>query len=100
MSMIQTGVVELGSDDPVETASGNTSTFTRVTFPTPFPSGSQVIVLPFAQTFNGSDPPGIRLADVNEQGFLIRLNEVLVTGSVKSNGVHAVETIGWLASTI
>jgi hypothetical protein len=44
-----------------------TSTFTRVTFPTPFPAGSSVVVLPLTQTF---------IHDVTNTGFLIRLNEV------------------------
>ncbi|MFI1865764.1 hypothetical protein [Streptomyces jumonjinensis] len=100
MSMIQTGKVDLSSTSPVETVGGNTSTFTRVTFPTPFPAGSQVVVLPLTQTFNGPQTPGIRIHDVNPQGFLIRLNEVFVNNAVKSDGTHTTETIGWLATTV
>ncbi|WP_406378681.1 hypothetical protein [Streptomyces sp. NBC_01618] len=58
MAMIQTGKISLSSDSAIETSGGNTSTFTRVTFPTPFPRGSEVIVLPLTQTFNGPDTPG------------------------------------------
>ncbi|MCQ6553542.1 hypothetical protein NPS70_10080 [Streptomyces sp. C10-9-1] len=99
MSLIQTGRIDLNSGDAVETVGGNTSTFTRVTFPTPFPQGSQVVVLPLTQTFNGPETPGIRVHDVTPTGFLIRLNEVNA-GSVKSDGKHTTETVGWLAATI
>lgn len=100
MSMIQTGTVNLDSQNPVETRSGNTSTFTRVTFLTPFPAGSKVIVLPHTQTFNGSDTPGIRIHDVTTTGFLIRLNEIYAVGATKSDGTHTTETVGWLAATV
>ncbi|MFJ6775085.1 hypothetical protein ACIQOV_29690 [Kitasatospora sp. NPDC091257] len=100
MTMIQTGKIELRSDNAVETTGGNTSTFTRVTFPTPFPPGSEVIVLPLTQTFNGPDTPGIRVHDVSESGFLIRLNEVRVNATVMSDGKHTTEKIGWLATTV
>ncbi|MEV4397175.1 hypothetical protein [Nonomuraea sp. NPDC049607] len=100
MSMIQTGILQLDSQHPVEETGGNTSTFTRVTFPTPFPQGAQVVVIPAVQTFNGPYTPGLRIADVTHQGFKIRFNEVLVTGTVKSDGYHAVETVGWIATTV
>ncbi|MFE0173163.1 hypothetical protein ACFWZ2_12650 [Streptomyces sp. NPDC059002] len=102
MSMIQTGRLELSSQQPVETKSGNTSTFTQVDYPTPFPAGSTVIVQTTVQTFNGSDTPGIRLADVNETGFLIRINELYSTGNngVQSDGTHTTETVGWTAYTV
>lgn len=99
MSMIQTGKLELSSEHPVEKKSGNTSTFTRVDFPTPFPAGSEVIVQTTVQTFNGSDTPGVRLHDVSETGFLIRINELTGAG-VTGNGVHGPETIGWTAYTV
>ncbi|WP_246258962.1 hypothetical protein [Streptomyces typhae] len=51
------------------------------------------------QTFNGSDTPGLRLADVRETGFLTRMNELFGAG-VQSNGVHAAETVGWTAYTV
>jgi hypothetical protein len=100
MSLIQTGVLELNSTNPVAETGGDTSTFTRVTFPTPFPAGSTVIVIPAVQTFNGPQTPGIRIANVTTQGFLIRLNEVLVSSDIKSDGVHATETVGWIAATV
>ncbi|MHB9863456.1 hypothetical protein [Streptomyces sp. YIM S03343] len=99
MSMIQPGSVELSSNQPIETRGRNTSTFS-VTFPTPFPSGSQVIVLPQTQTFNGPETPGIRLHDVNAEGFLIRFNDVNVNPNVHSDGLHVTETVGWLATTV
>ncbi|MCE7078717.1 hypothetical protein [Streptomyces sp. ST2-7A] len=100
MAMIQTGRVELSSNQPLETRGGNTSTFTRVTFPTPFPENAEVVVLPLTQTFNGPETPGIRVHGVNREGFLIRLNEVNVNPNVRSDGQHVTETIGWLATTV
>lgn len=99
MSMIQTGQVTLGSNHPVETQGGDLSTFTRVSFPTPFPEGSEVIVLTEVQTFNGPHTPGVRIANVSRTGFHIRLNELFGT-NILSDGVHATETVGWLASTV
>ncbi|WP_223778792.1 hypothetical protein [Streptomyces sp. 135] len=99
MSMILTGQVTLDSDHPVETQGSDFSTFTRVTFPTPFPEGSQVIVLTQVQTFNGPHTPGVRIANVNRTGFHIRMNE-LFGANIMSDGVHTTETIGWLATTV
>lgn len=99
MSFGQTGKIDLKSDNAIETSGGNTSTFTRVTFPSPFPPGSNVVVLPLTQTFNGPETPGIRIHDVTNTGFLIRLNEVYA-GATKSDGKHTTETIGWLAATV
>ncbi|NXY94067.1 hypothetical protein HYE82_06590 [Streptomyces sp. BR123] len=99
MSLIQTGKIDLNSTHAVETTGGDTATFVRVTFPTPFPQGSQVVVFPLTQTFNGPQTPGIRIHDVTTTGFLIRMNELLA-GTFKSDGVHVTETIGWLAATV
>ena len=101
MSLVQTGVLLLNSTNPSETTGRDTSTFTRVTFPTPFPRGSRVIVTANVQTFNGPQTPGLRISDVTEAGFLIRLNELVVNGSPSalSDGLHAEETIGWIAAT-
>ncbi|MEU8539609.1 hypothetical protein AB0C52_06330 [Streptomyces sp. NPDC048717] len=98
--MIQTGKLNLSSNQPQATQGGNTSTFTKVTFPTPFPAGSEVIVIPSTQTFNGPDTPGIRIADVTPTSFLIRFNEVRTTGGGNSDGRHTEETVGWIASTV
>ncbi|WP_328957267.1 hypothetical protein [Kitasatospora purpeofusca] len=100
MSMIQTGRLNLSSSNPVATQGGGTSTFTQVTFPAAFPDGSEVIVVPFVQTFNGADTPGLRIADVTTVGFKIRINEIHVNGKVTSDGTHASETVGWIASTV
>ncbi|MCY9785764.1 hypothetical protein KIK06_17900 [Nocardiopsis sp. EMB25] len=100
MSLIQTGKIDLNSTDAVETTAGETATFTRVTFPTPFPEGAEVVVLPLTQTFNGPQTPGIRIHDVNREGFLIRLNEVFIDNNTQSDGKHNTETIGWLATTV
>ncbi|MFF7454139.1 hypothetical protein [Kitasatospora sp. NPDC008115] len=100
MSMIQTGTLQLDSTSRSALSGGGTSTFTQVTFPTPFPAGSEVIVVPFVQTFNGPDTPGLRLADVTTTGFKIRMNELVGRGSALSDGPHTLETIGWIASTV
>ncbi|MFV2121956.1 hypothetical protein ACE14D_27440 [Streptomyces sp. Act-28] len=100
MSMIQTGRVALDSDHPVETRGGDLSTFTRITFPTPFPEGSEVIVLTQVQTFNGPHTPGVRIANVTRTGFHIRMNELFGANNIRSDGPHALETIGWLATTV
>ncbi|MEU9608465.1 hypothetical protein [Streptomyces sp. NPDC048057] len=100
MSMIQTGRLQLNSPNPTEVTGGDTSTFTQVTFPSPFPANATVIVVPFVQTFNGPDTPGLRIADVTTTGFKIRINELVGTGRALSDGPHTSETIGWIASTV
>jgi hypothetical protein len=101
MSMIQTGTLQLDSTNPSATDPTDTSTFTQVTFPTPFPDGADVIVVPFVQTFNGADTPGLRIVDVTTTGFKIRINETVVMGGVPlSDGTHNTETVGWIASTV
>ena len=103
MAMIQTGTVELDSNKPSSTTPKDTSTFTQVNFPTPFPSGSKVAVVPMTQTFNGPQTPGLRIADVTPTGFKIKINETVVdksgTHNALSDGIHAQETIGWIAFT-
>ncbi|MEU5499015.1 hypothetical protein ACFY2H_39505 [Streptomyces griseofuscus] len=100
MSMIQTGKVQLSSSSAAETTGGATSTFTQVTFPSPFPDNASVIVVPFVQTFNGPDTPGLRIADVTTAGFKIRMNELVGGGKAISDGLHTSETVGWIASTV
>ncbi|WP_017557669.1 hypothetical protein [Nocardiopsis baichengensis] len=99
MSIIQTGKLNLSSENPVEKKGGQTHTFTRVDFPTPFPSGSDVIVQVTVQTFNGPETPGVRLHDVSETGFSIRMNELFGAG-VTGDGTHVRETVGWTAYTV
>jgi hypothetical protein len=84
----------------IETTGGRTATFTRITFPTPFPAGSEVVVFAQTQTFSGPETPGIRLHHVGPEGFLIRFNEANVNANVRSDGRHVNETVGWLATTV
>jgi hypothetical protein len=100
MSMIQTGRLQLNSSNPVATSGGDTSTFTQVVFPAAFPDGSTVVVIPFVQTFNGPDTPGLRIADVTTVGFKIRINELHASARVTSDGTHTTETVGWIATTV
>ncbi|MCT2543283.1 MULTISPECIES: hypothetical protein [Streptomyces] len=88
MSMIQTGKLELSSNQPIETRGGNTSTFTRVNFPSPFPAGSSVVVHAQTQTFNGPETPGIRIHDFTPQGFLSWLYSRVVPSVVHGFGRH------------
>ncbi|MEU0670232.1 hypothetical protein ABZ508_32855 [Streptomyces lavendulocolor] len=100
MSMMQSGKLALSSNHPTEKNGGQTSTFTKVPFPTPFPSGSVVIVHATVQTFNGPQTPGVRLHDVNETGFKIRMNEVYSSDTGTADGMHTEEIIGWTAYTV
>ncbi|MFF3554966.1 hypothetical protein ACFYXL_16370 [Streptomyces tsukubensis] len=100
MSIIQTGRLQLNSNSATELTGRDTSTFTQVTFPSPFPDNAAVIVVPFVQTFNGPDTPGLRIADVTTTGFKIRINELVGTGRALSDGPHTTETIGWIAASV
>lgn len=99
MSMVQSGKLALDSPNSTETVGGKIDTFKQVNFPTPFPAGSDVIVQVTVQTFNGPETPGVRLHNVSNTGFRIRLNEIL-GGGVSADGKHTTETIGWTAYTI
>ena len=98
----QVGSFVLQSEHCSETKRGDTSTFTRVDFPEPFPEGAKVIVIPMVQTFDGADTPGIRIADVSNTGFKIRMNEIVDQGRLAHDyeGRHGPETIGWVAFTL
>lgn len=101
MNMLQAGIIYgYKEDSPSETVAGNTSTFHTLTFPTPYPAGSTVVVIPMVQTFNGPHTPGIRISDVTETGFKCRINEVVTANGALSNGTHRREDIGWIAFTV
>ena len=100
--MIQAGMFDLGGPGKPETDFGDLSRFHRVVFPTPFPKGSRVIVIPMVQTFNGPDSPAVRIGAVDETGFCFRINETVVHDPnvhALSDGNHLVETIGYVAMT-
>jgi len=98
---MQTGSFQLDSNSPSATQGGNLSTFASISFPAPFPEGSNVIVVPMVQTFNGCESPGVRIANVTTTGFQIRMNELVVYNTKAiSNGPHTTETIGWVAYTV
>jgi hypothetical protein len=105
VKQFQTGQIDLSSISPAEIIDGNTKTFTQVFFPTPFPTGSKVIVIPMVQTFNGAHTPGLRIANVTNVGFMIRMNEVVCQPPGHpvhplSDGIHVNESIGYVAFTV
>jgi hypothetical protein len=98
-NLFQTGIISLGESSP-SALTIDTSTFTQVNFPTPFPTGSRVIVIPMVQTFKGPHSPGLRIANVTNKGFKIRINELVTSKGALSDGVHNTEQIGYVAFTV
>jgi len=96
---IQTGKV------PNFTASRQTGWF-AVNFPSAFSTVPTVYAQ--IQTFRGPDSPGIRIQNVTEHGFEVRMDELFASGSTSStqgslgtfssDGRHpAPEILGWIA---
>ena len=100
MSMMQVGKIEISAEGPSVTEANNFERFTTVNFPTPFPEGATVIVIPMVQTFNGAGTPGVRIGEVTNSGFKIRLNELVSKGQGLSAPGHPAETIGWMAYSV
>ena len=99
--MTQVGKIEIKSPGPSVTTGKNFRDFTTVNFPTPFPEGAIVIVIPMVQTFRGPDTPGVRIGEVTNTGFKIRMNELVIKGrEALSDGNHTTETIGWVAYSV
>lgn len=98
--LIQSGFIHRGESAPSVT-NDDLSSFGQVDFDHRFPEGVVPIVIPFVQSFNGPQTPGIRITDVTNSGFKIRLNEIVCSqngvGTAMSDGHHNVETIGWIA---
>lgn len=95
--MMQAGTFQLSSSGSPAISPNQLGKFTRVDFPVAFPAGSEVIVIPMVQTFNGGDSPGLRITDVTRTGFRVRLNELVGQGQALSDGPHTNEKIGYLA---
>lgn len=98
---IQTGKV------PNFTAALNTGWY-QVTFNTPFASGVVPNVFAQIQTRNGEDTPGLRLRNVSNTGFEVRMDELILNnansstkgslGKFSGSGDHPnAETLGWMA---
>ena len=96
---IQSGTV------PNFTASRKTGWF-RVSFPKPFTSTP--VVFAQTQTYGGPDTPGVRIQNVTNDGFDVRMDELRASGATSStqgnlgvflaDGVHpGVEKLGWIA---
>ena len=98
--LIQSGYFTHRERNKSELTVGDTSSFERYKFATPFPRGVKPIVIPFIQTFGGPNTPDIRIADVDEKGFLFRIQEVVVCNpgvSALSDGPHLPEVVGFIA---
>jgi len=102
----QVGSFNHSNDGPSVSENGDTSAFTQVNFPSPFPAGSTPVIVPYVQTFNGCNTPGLRIADVTNTGFKVRLNELVVSNDdtpsgahshATSDGFHHNEIIGYIA---
>ena len=100
MSMMQVGKIEISAEGPSVTKGNDFESFTTVNFPTPFPEGATVIVIPMLQTFNGADTPGVRIGEVTNSGFKIRMNELVSNRKGLSGAGHVPETIGWMAYSV
>ena len=98
--MTQVGKIDIESSGPSVTTGNVFQNFTTVNFPTPFPEGAIVIVIPMVQTFRGPDTPGVRIGEVTNTGFKIRMNELIGGGKALSDGHHVLETIGWVAYSV
>jgi hypothetical protein len=95
--------IRVGLIDPLQDdrAAG---TWHRVRFDPPFHPDAQVVVIPMTQTYNGSEPPGLRIRRVTPNGFEIRFDEIRFTsvtpgfmGLISSDLDHGDETVGWVA---
>ena len=95
--LVQVGILSYAEANSSELNSGDTSTFQTVVFDTPFPAGVRPMVFPMVQTFNGSETPGLRIAEINRFGFKIRLNELVGNGQVYTQPGHNNESIAWIA---
>ena len=91
---LRIGVIDPLQDDR---ASG---TWHQVEFDRPFHPSARVIVLPAVQTYTGAEPPGLRIRNVTNTGFEIRMDEIdfaVPGGRISSDGRHLDEVLGWVA---
>ncbi|MDJ0556978.1 MAG: interleukin-like EMT inducer domain-containing protein [Microcoleaceae cyanobacterium MO_207.B10] len=77
------------------------NTWHRVKFQPPFARDKKVVVQTTTQTFKGKETPGLRIKNVDYEGFDIRCDEavgVRVDNIIcNANGSHVKERIGWVA---
>jgi hypothetical protein len=62
---VQSGSIKLNGSDASGTIEGETLAFRWVNFPSPFPKGSDVVVIPMVQTFSGLHTPGIKIDEID-----------------------------------
>ena len=78
-------------------------TWQAVKFSPPFPQNARVIVIPMTQTYNGFEPPGLRIQNVTHEGFEIRFDELVFgsnLGRIETDGFHVDEAVGWVAHAL
>lgn len=94
---IQTGSFSHQEQNPPDTTGGIMTSFHEVSFEVPFPKGVVPIVIPFVQTFNSAVTPGLRVAEISHNGFLVRINTLITSKGSLSETPKARERIGWVA---
>ena len=94
---IQTGSFSHQEQNPPDTTGGIIQSFRKISFEVPFPVGIVPIVIPFVQTFNSAITPGLRIAEVDNNGFSIRINTLITSKGNLSEPPRARERIGWIA---
>ncbi|MEM1319209.1 MAG: hypothetical protein AAGG75_03080 [Bacteroidota bacterium] len=98
---IQTGTVENFTNSIQEG-------WYAVTFQTPYADGVTPLVFTQIQTRNGEDTPGLRLRNISNAGFEVRMDELIMNntssstqgdlGKISGPGKHPnAETLAWLA---
>ncbi|MEM9821933.1 MAG: hypothetical protein AAF985_12710 [Bacteroidota bacterium] len=91
------------------TASINEGWYT-VTFENPFNESAIPKVFAQIQTRNGADTPGLRLRNITNEGFEVRMDEIIASGAsssekgalgrIESDNQHPhEETLAWMALT-
>jgi hypothetical protein len=72
---VQSGSIKLNGSDTSGTIEGETLAFRWVKFPSPFPKGSDVVVIPMVQAFSGLHTPGITIDEIDNEGFKVSIGE-------------------------
>ena len=103
---IMSVTIQTGSIKDFTTCRADQAWFT-VKFPNPYPKDVIPKVFAQIQTYNGNNTPGLRITNVTNASFQIRMNEIMGhnttsdkvgdLGLVKSDGYHVSEVLAWMA---